>query len=126
VSARTPIPSVNSTTYGRLSGWKQRQIDEVAAILLTSTGAYHGSETDARTDATTIVLAMQFSPAHRSHTTMGSEFQRLMDENQRLRASLGKLARIGLAIRAAGPWSKRDAWPEFFDAVDEADALGRR
>lgn len=65
--SRTPIPSVNSTTYNHLSGWKQRQIDEVADILLNSTGGYHGSESDARTDATAIVLAMQFSPTGDNH-----------------------------------------------------------
>lgn len=47
-------------------------------------------------------------------------------ENARLREALSKLAKIGLAIRSAGPWTKRDAWPEFFDAVDEADALAEQ
>ena len=54
--------AVNSDTYQRLPTWQRQQADAVAEILRARCGAYSGSESDALTDATDIVLAVRFAP----------------------------------------------------------------
>lgn len=64
-----PVLRVNSDTYRRLTVPQQMQADAIAEILRTgAVGAYQGSQSDARTDASYIVLAAQFaSPLGDNH-----------------------------------------------------------
>lgn len=61
------MSSISSDTYARLSFIQRAQADAVAESLMHSVGGYHGSESDARTDAAAIVLAMRFAPMGDNH-----------------------------------------------------------
>lgn len=53
---------IDSDTVGQLSPWEREQAAAIALVLLTKTGAYRGSESDALTDAVAIMQAARFAP----------------------------------------------------------------
>lgn len=58
--------AINSDTFDTLASWRRGQAEAVARVL-RDLGAYIGSEADALTDATRIVLALRFSPEGDNH-----------------------------------------------------------
>lgn len=53
--------AVNSDCYSTLTIPDRQQVDAIVGVLI-NTGGYHGSASDAQTDAVTIIRAAQFAP----------------------------------------------------------------